>query len=159
MPGLYYEQCDIGRVIKHRLSRTVTESDNVLFCAITHNPQPLHLDAEYASKTEFGQRVFNSMYTVSFACGVSVEDTTQGTLVVNLGFGEMKFPKPVFINDTLSVETEIMEKRPSKSRPNAGIVTFEHRVYNQHSDIVCTMLRTALLQRLPSGLDGKNSGE
>ena len=81
MPGLYYEQCDVGRVIKHRLSRTVTESDNVLFCAITHNPQPLHLDAEYASRTEFGQRVFNSMYTVSFACGVSVEDTTLGTLV------------------------------------------------------------------------------
>ena len=93
MPGLYYEQCDIGQVIKHNLSRTVTEADNVLFCAITHNPQPLHLDAEYAKKTEFGHRVFNSMYTVSFACGVSVQDTTLGTLVVNLGFGEMKFPR------------------------------------------------------------------
>ena len=158
MPGLYYEQCDIGQVIKHNLSRTVTEADNVLFCAITHNPQPLHLDAEYARNTEFGQRVFNSMYTVSFACGVSVEDTTLGTLVVNLGFGEMKFPKPVFINDTLSVETEIKEKRPSKSRPNAGIVTFEHRVYNQHSDMVCSILRTALLQRLPTEEGEQHAG-
>ncbi len=147
MPGIYFEEANIGAVIKHGLTRTVTEADNVLFCAITHNPQPLHLDAEYAKQTEFGQRVFNSMYTASFATGVSVEDTTQGTLVVNLGFGEMRFPKPVFINDTLRVETEIKEKRESKSRPNAGIVTFEHRVYNQHDDVVCTVIRIALLQK------------
>jgi len=147
MPGIYFDECEVGQVIKHRMGRTVTESDNVLFCAITHNPQPLHLDAEYAKNTEFGQRVFNSMYTVSFACGVSVEDTTLGTLVVNLGFGEMKFPKPVFINDTLRVETRIAEKRDSKSRPNAGIVTFEHQVYNQHNDLVCSIIRIALLKR------------
>ena len=153
MPGIYYEDADIGAVIKHQLHRTVTEADNVLFCAITHNPQPLHLDAEYAKQTEFGQRVFNSMYTVSFAVGVSVEDTTQGTLVVNLGFGEMKFPKPVFIDDTLRVETEIKEKRESKSRPNAGIVTFEHRVHNQRDELVCSIIRTALIQKSPSKPD------
>lgn len=147
MPGIYFDEAHVGQILKHRLTRTVTEADNVLFCAITHNPQPLHLDAEYAKTTEFGQRVFNSMYTVAFACGVSVEDTTLGTLVVNLGFGEMKFPKPVFINDTLRVETLIKDKRESKSRPDAGIVTFEHLVYNQHGDLVCTILRIALLQR------------
>ncbi|MGI9276656.1 MAG: MaoC family dehydratase [Endozoicomonas sp.] len=147
MPGIYYDECEVDQVIKHRLTRTVTEADNVLFCSITHNPQPLHLDEEYAKRTEFGQRVFNSMYTVSFACGVSVEDTTMGTLVVNLGFGEMKFPKPVFINDTLRVETRIKDKRASKSRPNAGIVTFEHFVYNQHEDMVCSIIRIALLKK------------
>lgn len=147
MPGIYFDQCEVGQTIKHNLSRTVTEADNVLFCAITHNPQPLHLDEEYAKNTEFGQRVFNSMYTVSFACGVSVTDTTLGTLVANLGFGEMKFPKPVFINDTLSVETLIKEKRDSKSRPDAGIVTFEHLVFNQKKDLVCSIIRIALLHK------------
>src|SRR5690606_25530073 len=116
---------------------------------ITHNPQPLHLDAEYARGTEFGQRVFNSMYTVAFACGVSVEDTTMGTLVVNLGFDKMIFPKPVFINDTLRVETLIADKRDSRSRPDAGIVAFDHRVFNQRNEQVCSILRVALLQRRP----------
>jgi len=147
MPGLYFEDAVVGKVIKHGLTRTVTEADNVLFSCITHNPQPLHLDEEYAKKTEFGQRVFNSMYTVAFACGVSVEDTTMGTLVVNLGFGEMRFPKPVFISDTLRVQTLIAEVRESKSRPNAGIVTFEHQVWNQRDEMVCTLTRIALLQR------------
>lgn len=147
MPGIYFNAAEPGTVIQHRLSRTVTEADNVLFCALTHNPQPLHLDEEYAKKTEFGQRVVNSLYTVSFACGVSVEDTTMGTLVANLGFGEMRFPKPVFINDTLHVETEILDKRESKSRPDAGIVTFEHRVYNQRDELVCTIIRIAMLRR------------
>jgi acyl dehydratase len=147
MPGIYYDEVEIGHKISHSLSRTVTEADNVLFSTITHNPQPLHLDEEYAKKTEFGQRVFNSMYTVSFACGVSVEDTTMGTLVVNLGFGEMRFPKPVFINDTLSVKTIIKDKRESKSRPTAGIVTFEHQVWNQRKEMVCTIIRIALMKK------------
>lgn len=147
MPGIYYDEVEIGHEIAHGLSRTVTEADNTLFSCITHNPQPLHLDEEYAKKTEFGQRVFNSMYTVAFACGVSVEDTTMGTLVVNLGFGEMKFPKPVFINDTLNVKTIIKEKRESKSRPNAGIVTFEHQVWNQREEMVCTIIRIALMKK------------
>jgi acyl dehydratase len=152
MPGIYYEEAEPGRVIRHQLTRTVTEADNVLFCAITHNPQPLHLDVEYARGTEFGQRVFNSMYTVAFACGVSIEDTTLGTLVVNLGFEKMTFPKPVFINDTLRVETLIKEARPSNSRPDAGIVTFEHRVFNQNDALVCTIVRVALLKRRPKNL-------
>ncbi len=149
MPGIYYEQAEIGKKIKHALSRTITEADNVFFCAMTHNPQPLHLDAEYAKGTEFGQRVVNSMLTVSFATGVSVGDTTLGTLVANLGYTDILFPRPVFINDTLRVETEVQSRRDSKSRPNAGIVTFEHRVTNQHGEIVCTFLRTALLQKQP----------
>lgn len=151
MPGLYYEQAKVGKTIQHALKRTITEADNVFFCAMTHNPQPLHLDAEYARTTEFGQRVVNSMLTVSFATGVSVEDTTLGTLVANLGYTDMRFPRPVFINDTLRVETEVQHRRDSKSRPTAGIVTFEHRVFNQHDDVVCTFLRTALLHKQPSG--------
>lgn len=150
MPGIYYDEAEIGKEITHSLSRTVTEADNVLFCCLTHNPQPLHLDAEYASKTEFGQRLFNSMYTAAFAAGVSVEDTTLGTLVANLGFGEMTFPKPVFINDTLRVTTVIKDKRESKSRPQAGIVTFEHLVWNQRDEVVCTMIRKALMQKRPT---------
>jgi len=147
MPGIYFDEAEIGQTITHKFTRTVTETDNVLFCAITHNPQPLHLDEEYAKKTEFGQRVFNSMYTASLAIGISVEDTTLGTLVVNLGFGEMKFPNPVFINDTLRVVTEIKDKRESKSRPDAGILTFEHQVYNQRNELVCTIIRVALMQK------------
>lgn len=150
MPGLYFDETEVGTVIVHRLSRTITEADNVFFCALTHNPQPLHLDAEYAAKTEFGQRVVNSMLTVSFATGVSVEDTTLGTLVANLGYTDLRFPKPVFINDTLSVETEIVQRRESRSRPNAGIVTFEHRVTNQRQEVVCTFLRTAMLHKQAS---------
>lgn len=147
MPGKTFEESTVGHIIQHSLRRTVTESDNVLFCAITHNPQPLHLDAEYAKQTEFGQRLVNSMFTASFAVGVSVEDTTIGTLVANLGYGEMKFPAPVFINDTLHVETEIVAKRESQSRPNAGIVTFRHTTYNQRDEIVCVFDRTALLHK------------
>lgn len=149
MPGLYFEDATPGTVIDHALTRTVTESDNVLFCAITHNPQPLHLDAEYAKGTEFGRRLVNSMFTVSLAVGVSVQDTTLGTLVANLGYGEMRFPKPVFHGDTLRVQTEVTGRRESRSRPNAGIVTFEHRVYNQEGDLVCSVTRTAMLQKRP----------
>lgn len=149
MPGIYFDETEVGELIEHGLSRTVTETDNVLFSTLTHNPQPLHLDEEYAKRTEFGQRVFNSMFTVAFACGVSVEDTTMGTLVVNLGFGEMKFPKPVFISDTLRVQTLIKDKRESRSRPDAGIVTFEHQVHNQRDELVCAVIRIALMQKRP----------
>lgn len=149
MPGVYFDDVEVGQRIVHRLRRTVTEADNVLFCAITHNNQPLHLDHEYARATEFGQPVVNSLYTVSLATGISVEDTTLGTLVANLGFGEMRFPKPVFVGDTLRVETEITQARASKSRPNAGIVGFAHEIYNQRDELVCRLERTALLQRSP----------
>jgi acyl dehydratase len=147
MPGIYFEEAEVGRVIEHALTRTVTETDNVLFCTLTHNPQPLHLDEEYAKKTEFGRRIFNSMFTASFAVGVSVADTTLGTLVANLGYEKMTFPKPVFINDTLRVETTITDRRESKSRPNAGLVTFTHRVFNQTDELVCTVVRLALMQK------------
>jgi acyl dehydratase len=150
MPGLYYEDAAPGTLIDHQLTRTVTESDNVTFCAMTHNPQPLHLDAEYARKTEFGRRLVNSMFTASLAVGVSVQDTTLGTLVANLGYREMNFPRPVFHGDTLRVQTEVTERRESNSRPNAGIVTFEHRVHNQHGDLVCRLTRVAMLQKRPS---------
>ena len=147
MPGVYYDDAVVGETIAHGLTRTVTETDNVLFCTLTHNPQPLHLDEEYAKNTEFGQRLVNSMFTASFAVGVSVEDTTMGTLVANLGFGEMTFPKPVFIGDTLRVVTAIKDKRESRSRPNAGIVTFTHSVFNQRDELVCSILRIALLKK------------
>jgi len=147
MPGAFFDELEIGQTIPHQLRRTVTEADNLLMCAITHNNQPLHLDAEYARSTEFGQRVVNSMYTIGLAVGISVEDTTHGTIVANLGFGEIKFPKPVFINDTLNVVTEVKEKRDSNSRPDAGIVTFEHLVFNQHGDTVCSITRVAMLQK------------
>ena len=147
MPGLYFDEVEIGHRIEHRLRRTVTEADNVMFCAMTHNPQPLHLDAEYAKTTEFGQRVVNSMFTCSLAVGVSVDDTTMGTIVANLGFGEMKFPAPVFHGDTLRVETEIVEKRESRSRPTAGIITFLHETFNQRNELVCSVVRNTMIQK------------
>ncbi len=149
MPGRHFEEFELNEVIRHSLVRTVTEADNVLFCAITHNPQPLHLNEEYARNTEFGQRVVNSLYTVALACGVSVEDTTLGTLVANVGFGEWKFPAPVFHGDTLRTETEVVAKRESRSRPDAGIVTFQHRVHNQRDALVAIFQRIALMKGLP----------
>jgi acyl dehydratase len=147
MPGRYYEQWTIGDRILHQPHRTVTEADNLLISALTHNPQPLHLDAEYAAATEFGQVVVNGTFTFALLVGLSVGDTTLGTLVANLGYDKVRMPKPVFIGDTLSAETEVIELKDSKSRPEAGIVTFEHRMLNQRGETVCTMERTALIQR------------
>lgn len=149
MAGLTFERCEIGAVIRHDLTRTVTETDNILISTLTHNPQPLHLDAEYAGRTEFGQVVVNSMFTFSLLVGVSVSDTTLGTLVANLGFDKVVMPSPVFIGDTLSFETTVSDKRESKSRPTAGIVVFEHRAINQRGEVVCQCLRTALMKREP----------
>ncbi|MFC6592756.1 MaoC family dehydratase [Deinococcus lacus] len=150
-PGKYFGELAEGQVISHYLTRTVTEADNVLFTTMTMNPQPLHLDAEYAAQTEFGQRLVNSMLTLSLLVGISVYDLTLGTLVANLGFGEIAFPKPVFHGDTLRAETEVLSKRESNSRPDAGIVTFEHRAYNQRGELVARCRRTALMQKQPSG--------
>ena len=147
MPGRYYEQWTHGDTIRHQPHRTVTETDNLLFSTMTHNPQPLHLDAEYAAGTEFGRIVVNSTFTFSLLVGLSVGDTTLGTLVANLGFDKVRLPKPVFIGDTLRAETEVVGLKDSKSRPDAGIVTFEHRLYNQRGELVCVMERAALLQR------------
>lgn len=147
--GLWFEECEVGRVVSHAITRTVTETDNVLFSTLTMNPQPLHLDAEFAAGTEFGQRLVNSMFTVGLVVGIAVPELTLGTTVANLGFGSIEFPAPVFHGDTLRVETEIVEARASKSRPTAGIVTFEHRSYNQRDELVCKARRAALMRRKP----------
>jgi acyl dehydratase len=149
MAGRYYDEWQVGDRIVHILRRTVTETDNLLMSALTHNPQPLHLDAEYAAGTEFGRIVVNGTFTFALMVGISVGDTTLGTLVANLGYDKLVMPKPVFIGDTLRGETEVMELRDSKSRPDAGLVTFRHRMFNQRDEEVCSFLRTALLNRRP----------
>ena len=148
--GRYYEQWQVGERVAHPIRRTVTETDNLLITALTHNPQPLHLDAEYAASTEFGRILVNGTFTFALMVGLSVGETTLGTLVANLGYDKLVMPKPVFIGDTLHVETEVAALRESKSRPDAGIVTFAHRAINQHGDIVCECLRTALIRRAPT---------
>ncbi len=145
MTGRYLDQFEIGEVIVHALRRTVTETDNLMISTLTHNPQPLHLDAEYAKTTEFGQIVVNGIFTFGLMVGISVGDTTLGTLVANLGYDAVVMPKPVFIGDTLRAETTVLEKRESKSRPNSGIIIFEHHMYNQANDLVCQCRRSALL--------------
>ncbi|MDX2143515.1 MAG: MaoC family dehydratase [Rhodospirillaceae bacterium] len=147
MAGKFYEDFKIGDTLTHAMRRTVTEADNLLICALTHNPQPLHLDAEYARGTEFGQIVVNGVFTFGLMVGLSVGDTTLGTLVANLGYDAVIMPKPVFVGDTLHAETTVVEKRDSKSRPDAGIVIFEHRMRNQRDEIVCQCRRTAMMRR------------
>jgi acyl dehydratase len=149
MPGLYFEEFSVGQTFKHGITRTITEADNVWFSALTHNPAPLHLDAEYMKSSEFGQRIVNSCLTLAFMVGISVGDTTVGTTVANLGWDEVRFPKPLFHGDTIRIETEVLEVRDSKSRPDNGIVTFAHRAYNQHDELVGECKRTALMLRKP----------
>ena len=147
MPGRTFDQWQIGETVAHAITRTVTETDNLLISTLTHNPQPMHLDAEIAGQSEFGQILVNSCLTFSLVVGVSVADTTLGTLVANLGFDEVRLPKPVFIGDTLRFESEVVALRESKSRPDAGIVTWEHRAFNQRGECVCTMKRSALIRK------------
>ncbi len=147
MPGLYYEEFEPGAVIDHPTRRTVTETDNVLFSTLTLNLAPLHLDAEYSKGTIYGQRLVNSLFILGLVSGISVPETTQGTTVANLGFDAVKFPKPVFHGDTIHVRTEIVSKRESSSRPDAGIVFFRHLGINQRDEIVCDALRTGLMYR------------
>ncbi len=149
MSGLYYEEFEVGMEFKHALTRTVTEMDNILFCAMTHNPQPLHLDAEFAKKTEFGQRLVNSLFTLGLVIGVTVVDTTLGTTIGNLGMNDVRFVNPVFHGDTIHVMTRIKSKRESKSRPTAGLVVFEHYGFNQRDEEVAYCLRTALMMKRP----------
>jgi acyl dehydratase len=150
MPGLYYEEFKIGQVFDHPIRRTVTETDNVMFTTMTHNPALLHLDEEYCkNETEFGQRIVNSCFTLSVMVGVSVYDTTLGTTVGNLGWDEVRFPAPVFHGDTLHFRTEIVSKRESKSRPKNGIVVFEHSAYNQRDELVANCKRTGLMLKRP----------
>ncbi|PVM82922.1 MaoC family dehydratase [Caulobacter endophyticus] len=147
MTGKTYDALLEGETITHALRRTVTETDNLTFCVFTHNPQPLHLDAEYAVGTEFGRIVVNGLYTFSLMVGASVGDTTLGTLVANLGYDAVAMPAPVFLGDTLRFETQVIERRESRSRPDAGIVVFEHRAFNQGDQLVCRCRRTALMRR------------
>ena len=150
MAGLYYEQFEIGMEFKHALTRTVTETDNLLFCAMTHNPQPLHLDEEFCKGTEFGQRIVNSLFTLGLVIGVSVNDTTLGTTIANLGMTDVRFASPVFIGDTIRATTTVMKKRESKSRPNAGLVIFEHRGFNQRDQEIAFCVRTAFMMKQPA---------
>ena len=150
MPGLYFEEFKLGRVFQHSIRRTITEADNVFFSAMTHNPQPLHIDAEFCKTTEFGKPLVNSCLTLAFMVGISVNDTTVGTTVANLGWDDVRFPKPLFHGDTIRIETEVLELRDSRSRPNNGIVVFEHRAYNQHDELVGVCKRSALMHRRPA---------
>jgi acyl dehydratase len=147
MGGLFYDEFTLGMRFEHALRRTVTESDNLIFSALSHNPAALHLDEEYMKGTEFGRRIVNSCFTLSLMVGVSVADTTLGTTVANLGWDEVRFPRPVFPGDTLRTETEVLEMRPSRSRPDAGIVVFVHRCFNQRNEEVASCKRTALMKR------------
>ena len=147
MAGRHYDEWRVGDRIVHNIRRTVTETDNLLFTTMTHNPQPLHLDAEAARASEFGRILVNGTFTFALMVGLSVGDTTLGTLVANLGYDRLVMPKPVFIGDTLRAETEVAELKDSRSRPEAGIVTFAHRMLNQRDEVVCQCLRSALLKR------------
>jgi acyl dehydratase len=150
MSGLYYEQFEVGRTFDHEIRRTVTEGDNVWFCAATCNPAPIHIDAEYCAGTEFKKPLINSIFTLGLIIGLSVQDTTFGTTVANLGMTDVEFPKPVFAGDTLRSRTTVTSLRESRSRPNAGIVTFRHEGLNQRDEVVCKCLRQALMLRNPS---------
>lgn len=147
MAGRYFEELEVGAVFEHRPARTVTETDNLLFTTLTMNPQPLHLDAEFARETEFGERLVNSIFTLGLVVGLSVGDTTLGTTVGNLGFEKVEFPRPVLIGDTVTAHTEVVSKRESKSRPEWGIVTFEHRGLNQRGEVVARCTRAAMMLR------------
>ena len=149
MAGLYYEEFSTGQRFDHDWTRTATEMDNVLFSSLTMNVQPLHLDAEFAAKSEFGKPLINSIWTLGLMIGMTVNDTTLGTTIGNLGMSEVKFPKPVFAGDTLRARTVVLSKRESKSWPNAGIVEFEHTATNQRGETVATCKRAAFMRKKP----------
>ena len=148
MAGLYFEEFEIGHVFRHALTRTVTETDNVLFSTMTLNPQPLHIDRHFCeTETEWGQPLVNSLFTLGLMIGISVHDTTLGTTIANLGMSEVRFPNPLFQGDTVHVTTEVVSKRESSSRPDAGIVEFEHKAFNQHETLVAACRRQAFMRR------------
>jgi acyl dehydratase len=150
MAGLYLEEFRVGTIVRHALAKTVTESDNMLFSVMTLNPQPLHIDFDYASKTEWGKPLVNSLFTLGLMIGISVHETTLGTTIANLGMTETVFPAPVFHGDTIRVETEILSVRESKSKPDRGIVEFEHRAYNQDGVLVAKCFRQAMIRKRPA---------
>ncbi|MWV26892.1 MaoC family dehydratase [Aurantiacibacter rhizosphaerae] len=146
MAGKFFDEWEIGETIAHDIRRTVTETDNLLFSTMTHNPQPLHLDAHAAAESEFGQILVNGTFTFALMVGLSVADTTLGTLVANLGYDKLAHPNPTFLGDSMRAETEVVDKRASKSRPGSGIVTFRHRLLNQRDEVACECLRMALIK-------------
>ena len=148
--GRWFEEFQVGDVVEHAVTRTVTEADNVLFTCLTMNPQPMHLDAEFSKRMEFGKPLVNSLYTLGLVVGIAVPELTLGTTIANLGFENVEFPNPVFAGDTVWVETEIAAARSSGSRPEAGIVTFEHRGFNQRNDLICRCRRAAFMRRRPA---------
>lgn len=150
MAGLWFGELYVGQVFTHPIRRTITETDNVLFTTMTHNPASLHLDEEYMRDTAFGQRIVNSAFTLGLMVGISVGDTTLGTAVANLGWDEVRFPKPLFHGDTIHIESEVIELRESKSRPDQGIVTFLHRAFNQHDELVASCKRSGLQRKRPN---------
>ena len=150
MAGLYFEEFADGQMFEHALTRTVTEMDNVLFTSLTMNPQPLHLDAEFAKTTEFGRPLVNSIFTLGLVIGISVGDTTLGTTVANLGMTDVRFPKPVFHGDTIRATTTVISVRRSRSRSDAGIVEFEHQGLNQRGETVAICRRAALMKTRPA---------
>ncbi len=150
MAGRFFDEWQVGDTVAHAVTRTVTETDNVLVSALTHNPQPMHLDHELAAASEFGKPLVNSIYTFGLMVGVSVSDTTLGTLIANLGYDKLVFPSPVFVGDTLRSESECLAVRGSNSRPDAGIVTWAHRSFNQRGEKVCECTRSALLKKKPA---------
>jgi acyl dehydratase len=149
LAGLYFEQFTIGQSFVHEIRRTVTDMDNMLFSSLTYNPASIHIDHDYASRTEFGKPLMNSIFTLGLVIGLSVQDTTMGTTIANLGMTDTTFPKPVFAGDTIRAETRVIELRESKSRPTQGIVTFEHIGLNQRDEIICRTLRGALMMKAP----------
>lgn len=148
--GMWFEAFEVGMIIPHALTRTITEADNVGFSTQTLNPAPLHIDAEYAASTDFGKPLVNSLLTLGIVVGISVHELTHGTTVANLGFDAVKFPAPLFHGDTIHVESEILAVRESKSKPDRGIVTIEHRAFNQHDALVCSAVRNAMMLRTPA---------
>jgi acyl dehydratase len=147
--GRWFEELDVGIEIEHALTRTVTEADNVLFTSMTMNVQPLHLDAHYAASSEFGRPVVNSMFTLGLVVGITVLELTHGTLIANMAMTDVTFPAPVFAGDTIHVTSKVTSRRPSTSRPNAGIVQVDHRAMNQRDEVVCRLARTMLMHRRP----------
>ncbi len=150
MAGLYFEQFEVGQVFEHPVHRTVTETDNLLISTLTMNPASLHLDAEYCSKTEFGKPLVNSVFTLGLMVGISIYDTTYGTTIANLGWEKVAFTRPVLVGDTLRIDTTVIAKRESRSRPDSGIVTFRHRAFNQRNEEVANCLRVALMMKRPA---------
>ena len=150
MAGLWFDEFEVGRRFVHEVRRTVTDADNMLFSALTYNPAAIHIDHAYAATTEFGRPLMNSLFTLGLVIGLSVQDTTFGTTVANLGMTDTVFPKPVFAGDTIRVETEVKALRPSSSRPGQGIVTFEHSGLNQRDELVCRTTRQALMMGQPA---------